>query len=143
MDEYADVTNVAVIDRYRLRLTFAEGTIGDVDFTAREWHGVMAPLCDPEYFAHVEVDPDGGTIRWPNGVDMAPEPLYAEAASTRRWRPPRAHSSDGTQNLFQNEGVTGCFRRHQPSPSSCGRSSNESSISAPARRSASSSLSAA
>jgi hypothetical protein len=43
------------------------------------WRGVFEPLRDPAYFARVEVDPEGGTIGWPNGADMAPEPLYAEA----------------------------------------------------------------
>jgi hypothetical protein len=37
------------------------------------------PLRDPTYFARVAVDPESGTIAWLNGVDMAPEPLYAEA----------------------------------------------------------------
>jgi Protein of unknown function (DUF2442) len=60
-------------------LTFEEGTVGDVDFSERDWHGVFEPLRDPAYFARVTVDPDAGTITWPNGVDMAPEPLYAEA----------------------------------------------------------------
>jgi Protein of unknown function (DUF2442) len=39
----------------------------------------MQPLGDPDYFARVTVDPEAGTISWPNGVELAPEPLYAEA----------------------------------------------------------------
>lgn len=74
-----DVIGVEVISAHRLRLTFDDGTVGDVDFTKREWHGVLEPLRDPKYFAQVTVDSEAGTIRWPNGVDMAPEPLYAEA----------------------------------------------------------------
>jgi hypothetical protein len=75
-----DVTAVEVIGEYRLRLTFDDGTVGDVDFTGREWHGVMVePLRDPAFFAQVFVDHDGGTIAWPNGLDMAPEPLYEQA----------------------------------------------------------------
>jgi Protein of unknown function (DUF2442) len=79
MEDFADVVQAVVIGEYRLRLTFADGTVGDVDFAGREWRGVFEPLRDPTYFARVEVDLAGGTIRWPNGVDMAPEPLYAEA----------------------------------------------------------------
>lgn len=74
-----DITDVEVIGEYRLRLSFADGTVGDVDFTEREWRGVFEPLRDPAYFAQVVVDPEGGTIAWPNGADMAPEPLYEEA----------------------------------------------------------------
>ena len=73
------VVGVAVIGPYRLRLLFDDGTAGDVDFTGREWTGVMEPLRDPDYFAQVRVDPDAATLVWPNGVDMAPEPLYEEA----------------------------------------------------------------
>jgi hypothetical protein len=39
-----------------------------------EWRGVLEPLRDHEYFDRVAVDPEIGTIAWPNGVDMAPEP---------------------------------------------------------------------
>ncbi len=74
-----DITVVEVIGDYRLRLTFADGTVGDVDFRAREWRGVFEPLSDPAYFARVAIDSDGGTVAWPNGADMAPEPLYEEA----------------------------------------------------------------
>jgi hypothetical protein len=40
---------------------------------------VFEPLSDPGVFARVHVDPDGGTIAWPGGLDLAPEPLYIEA----------------------------------------------------------------
>lgn len=79
MEEFADVTHVEVVGEHRLRLTFTDGIVGEADFAGREWRGVMEPLGDPDYFARVFVDPEAGTISWPNGVDMAPEPLYAEA----------------------------------------------------------------
>ena len=79
MEQLVDITEVEVIGEFRLRLTFEDGTVGDVDFSERDWRGVLGPLSDPAYFALVEVDPDAGTIAWPNGVDLAPEPLYAEA----------------------------------------------------------------
>lgn len=79
MEQLVDVTGVEVIGEYRLRLSFEDGTVGDVDFTGREWNGVFEPLRDRAYFARVEVDLEAGTIKWPNGLDMAPEPLYAEA----------------------------------------------------------------
>jgi hypothetical protein len=74
-----DITGVEIVGEYRLRLTFADGTVGDVDFSGRVWRGVFEPLGDPEYFSRVAVDPEAGTIAWPNGLDMAPEPLYVEA----------------------------------------------------------------
>jgi Protein of unknown function (DUF2442) len=79
MEQLVDITAVEVIGEYRLRLTFEDGTIGDVDFGGREWRGVFEPLKDAAEFARVEVDPEAGTITWPGGLDMAPEPLYAEA----------------------------------------------------------------
>jgi hypothetical protein len=73
------VTAVEVIGEYRLRMTFEDGTVGDVDFSGRQWRGVFEPLRDPSYFARVDVDAEAGTIAWPDGLDMALEPLYAEA----------------------------------------------------------------
>ena len=79
MKQLVDVTAVEVIGDHRLRLTFEDGTVGDVDFSAREWRGVLEPLRDPAFFARVGVDPESGTISWPNDLDLAPEPLYQEA----------------------------------------------------------------
>jgi hypothetical protein len=83
VEQLVDIKAVEVIAPYTLRLSFADGTVGDVDFTAREWRGVFEPLRDPEYFERVEVDPESGTITWPDGLDMAPEPLYDEARRHR------------------------------------------------------------
>jgi hypothetical protein len=91
MGPLRDLTAVEVIGDHRLRLTFEDGTVGDVTFIDREWRGVFEPLAEQDFFAQVRVDPELGTIVWPNGADMAPEPLYAEArrnhvaaSSTRR-----------------------------------------------------------
>lgn len=83
MEPLRDVTSVEVIGEYRLWLVFDDGAAGEVDFTEREWRGVFEPLREPDYFARVIVDLDAGTITWPNGADMAPEPLYAEASQSR------------------------------------------------------------
>ncbi len=73
-----DVTGVEVIGAHDLRLTFEDGTVGDVSFGDDEWTGVFEPLRDPARFAKVQVE--AGTIVWPEDrLDMAPEPLYAEA----------------------------------------------------------------
>ena len=73
------VAGVAVVGDHVLRLLFSDGTAGDVDFSAEQWTGVLAPLNDPGYFAEVTVDHEAGTMVWPDGIDLAPEPLYEQA----------------------------------------------------------------
>jgi Protein of unknown function (DUF2442) len=71
------VTQVDVLDGYRLRLTFHDGTIGDVDLSDLPARGgVFATLRDPERFREVRVDPEAGTIVWSDDLDVAPETLY-------------------------------------------------------------------
>jgi len=73
------VAGVAVVGDHVLRLLFSDGTAGDVDFSAERWTGVLEPLNDPAFFSQVIVDAEAGTIAWPNGIDLAPEPLYEQA----------------------------------------------------------------
>lgn len=73
------VTGVAVLGDHVLRLLFDDGTVGDIDLSGEEWTGVLEPLSDPAYFAQVRVDPEAGTITWPGGLDLAPEPVYDQA----------------------------------------------------------------
>ena len=77
-----EITAVEHLGGHRLRLTFADGVVGDVDLAARftATRGPMLePLRDIDYFAKVTVDPDLGTVVWPNGADLAPEVLREEA----------------------------------------------------------------
>jgi len=79
MPKLPAVVGVAVIGPHQLRLLFDDGMVGDIDFSSWQWSGILEPLRDPSFFAQVRVDPEAATIVWPNGIDMAPEPLYEEA----------------------------------------------------------------
>lgn len=39
--------------------------------------GVFEPLRDPAFFSQVRVDPEAGTIVWPNGADLDPLVLHS------------------------------------------------------------------
>mgnify|MGYP001019810751 CR=1 FL=1 len=79
-----EITAVEYLGGHRLRLTFADGLVGDVDladrFTAPNGP-VFGPLEDPTYFAQVVVDAELGTVVWPNGADLAPDALHRQALS--------------------------------------------------------------
>jgi len=71
------VTEVKALDDYRLRVSFNDGLIREVDcgFLLRGTLG--EPLRDPDYFRRARVDEESRTVVWPNGLDPAPELLYA------------------------------------------------------------------
>lgn len=69
-----EITAVAVVGEFRLRLTFDDGTVGEVDFADREWRGVLKPLTDPAYLSRVRVDPELGTVAWPDASIWLPSP---------------------------------------------------------------------
>jgi hypothetical protein len=75
---------VEVIGAHKLRVTFKDGLVGDIDFAGRHWRGVSEPLADPSFFATVHLDPELRTLAWPNGYDMAPEKLYELASQHSR-----------------------------------------------------------
>jgi hypothetical protein len=74
------VTRLGVVGDYRLRLTFDDGLIGDVDLSNLLDAGpVFRPLRDPQLFAQAYVDPATRTVAWPGGIDLDPEGLHEEA----------------------------------------------------------------
>jgi hypothetical protein len=73
------VVAVRVIGEYRLRLTFNNGIVKEIDF-AKHWGKLSGPIFQPlrdrVFFSQVTLPPDSETIEWPNGADLAAEFLY-------------------------------------------------------------------
>lgn len=81
--------------RFRIPLTFNDGTVGIVD--VRQWLNgrVFEPLKDQAYFRRFFLD--GGTVAWPNGADIAPETLYGAVRATRSNNAPQPAAKRKTQ----------------------------------------------
>jgi Protein of unknown function (DUF2442) len=84
------VREVAVIGAHRLRVSFDDGLVGDIDASGWDWSGTFAPLADPGRFGCVSVDQELGTLVWDAGLlDVAPETLHSLAEQRAVRRPPR------------------------------------------------------
>ena len=66
------VTEVECTGPHQLRVVFDDESRVAVDLSD-ELHGeVFLPLRDPDYFRQVFLNPETGTVEWPNGADLAP-----------------------------------------------------------------------
>jgi hypothetical protein len=80
-----DVIGVELLGGYRLALTFEGGERREIDMgKILTFKGVFAPLEDSDYFRQVRVNPDVGTIVWPNGADVCPDVLYSKSRPLSR-----------------------------------------------------------
>lgn len=73
------VVEVTVLEDYRLRVLFQDGTSGTVDLSSELWGPMFEPLRDKTLFACAMVHPELHTVTWPNGADLSPEFLYKAA----------------------------------------------------------------
>ena len=70
------VKDVQYLSEYKLRLTFEDGTVRDVDLASHLDGEVFEPLKNLTNFKSVHVNPDLDTIVSENGADMSPDFLY-------------------------------------------------------------------
>ena len=77
-----DIVDARYVSEYTVWLRFEDGTQGEVDLSAELYGPVFEPLKDQAFFSQVRVNPDTGTIEWPNKADFAPEFLYEKAHVT-------------------------------------------------------------
>jgi len=73
-----DIVEARPAGGHKLYLRFEDGVEGEVDLSKLiEFKGIFEPLRDVREVANVRVDPEQGTVSWPNGADLDPDVLYA------------------------------------------------------------------
>jgi len=94
-DMLKDIVAARAPGDYRLHLEFEDGVEGVVDLAHQlSFRGIFEPMRDAAYFARVRVDPELGTVAWPNGADLDPDVLYGRitgAAAFPKLDSHRAH----------------------------------------------------
>ena len=78
--EIIDVTDVEVLHDRVVRLTFETGEVRDIDLEPLLWGQAFEELDDDQAFRRIIVDPEAGTIVWPNGADISPRTLYERSS---------------------------------------------------------------
>lgn len=71
-----DVIEARYVRDFIVWLKFEDGSEGEIDLSSELYGPVFEPLKDVNFFRQVSVDPELGTIVWPNGADLAPEFLH-------------------------------------------------------------------
>ena len=71
-----DVIEAKYVRDFTVWVRFEDGTEGELDLSEELYGPIFEPLRDVSYFKQVKVNPELGTIVWPNGADLAPEFLY-------------------------------------------------------------------
>lgn len=88
MTEIIYVTDVEPLEGHRIRATFSDRAIKEIDLgDLLAAGGVFEPIYEQrEIFEQVHVSPESRTVEWPGDVDLDPEVLYGryEAASGHR-----------------------------------------------------------
>jgi hypothetical protein len=91
------VCSFEIVSAYVLRIRFDDETEQTIDFRPILAGELYGPLRDLEIFNHVRVDPEVGTLVWPNGADFDPATLHdwplceqAFRELAGRWQPVQA-----------------------------------------------------
>lgn len=81
---FLHVTHVLYLRDYQLKLEFNDGKVKELDLENELYGEIFEPLKNIELFKEVYVNPDTGTIEWPNGADFATEFLYETGREVRK-----------------------------------------------------------
>lgn len=70
------VVSFAVVAPHTMRVSFNDGTERTIDFQPVLQGPLFGPLQDLRAFNAVTLDPEAGTLVWPNGADFDPTTLH-------------------------------------------------------------------
>jgi hypothetical protein len=70
------ILSFEIVGPYVLDLRFSDGTEQRIDFRPVLEGELFGPLQDLDLFNAVTLDPEAGTIVWPNGADFDPASLH-------------------------------------------------------------------
>jgi Protein of unknown function (DUF2442) len=77
---YYDAVSAEYLEDYTLKIWFADGKSGIVDFKHYIGKGgIFSKLAELEYFKRFTVNQELGVITWFGEIDIAPETLYSAA----------------------------------------------------------------
>lgn len=78
-----DVVDVKPIAPLSLRVQFADGTVGKVQFEPSHLTGVFSTLRDPIIFQQAYIS--DGAVAWPGDLDLAPDAMYTAIKAQGEW----------------------------------------------------------
>ena len=71
---FIHVIDSKYLGAHKVRLSFNDGTSGEIDLYSELNGKIFDPLKDPHYFKTFKIE--GHTLSWDNGADFAPEFLH-------------------------------------------------------------------
>ena len=78
-----DVVSASYKGKYKIQVTFDDGKGGVVDFSKYlSKGGVFSRFKDINFFKDFSINRELGVLTWKDGIDVAPETLYADATRT-------------------------------------------------------------
>jgi hypothetical protein len=95
--ETITVRKARILDGYRVRMTFSNNEIRELDLKPYLRGPVFKPLRDDyELFRRLYIDPETETVTWQNGADMDPQTLYEDSIAMSK-SSARSPASSGTK----------------------------------------------
>ena len=80
------VRSFKIVSAYTLRVRFDDDTEQTIDFRPILAGELYGPLRDQRLFQQVGIDPEVGTLVWPNGADFDPATLHDWPVHERAFR---------------------------------------------------------
>ncbi len=72
------IVALEILQNHRVRLRFADGVEGEVDFSRQAGKGVFAPLADEAFFQRAALGEKGRTLTWPGDLDFCADALWLQ-----------------------------------------------------------------